>query len=381
MRKGLVWLLIAVVLAVGAAGGVYWFNNNFVLASRTVRGGYGEAALRDPFLAAERLIRRLGGQSGSISGTGLWRKLPPPDGVLVIDRFGNVLDPRRQQAFRNWVTAGGRLVVVANSSLLVRRGVRPKGFLAALGVRLKLARYDSKHKPPETVAMHFADYPQAVHVHLSPFRYLEDRSGKATAAVRWEKGYGLLQYRLGKGVVTVLSDIGFITNRQIGRHDHALALALLLDLPRHPHVWFVRDVKMPSLATLIWQRAPAAVVAAAVLIFLWLWSLGGRLGPLLPSAQRPRRDLGEHLEAGANYLWRLDKAQRLFSAHQRRLEQQWLHKHYALRAMTREQRCAWIADRTGLAPGVVDGALYGEYRGEREFVELTRHLQVLEMAL
>lgn len=381
MRKGLLWLLVAVVVAAGAVGGVYWFHSNFVLASRTVRGAYGEAALRDPFLAAERLIGRLGGQARRVSGTGLWRKLPPTNDVLVIDRFGSVMSPRRQQAFRDWVAAGGRLVAVANTSLLARRGVRPKGFLAGLGVRLKLARYDAKHKPPETVAMHFADYPGPVRVHLSPFRYLEDRSGKARAGVRWEKGYGLLQYHLGRGVVTVLSDIGFLTNHQIGKHDHALALVLLLDLPQHSHVWFVRDVRMPSLAALIWQRAPTAVVAAALVLLLWLWSLGGRLGPLLPSAQRPRRDLGEHLEAGANYLWRLDKAQRLFSAHQRRLEQKWLRKYHLLRAMTREQRCAWIAARTGLVPSAVDGALYGEYRAERDFVELTRHLQALELAL
>lgn len=382
MSERLLRLLAVAIVIGGTIWGGYWFRHHFERATRTVRSGYSEAALRNPFLAAERLVDKIGDHATSVTGTSLWRSLPPADGVLVVYRFWEVSDIRRQQALRHWIEAGGRLIVAADDSLLARHGTRPKGFLAQLGVRLKLAGDDAKQKRPDTAAIKFSEYPQRpLQIHFSPYRYLEDSSGKATAAAPWGNGYCLLQYRLGDGLVTVLSDNDFLTNRQIGKHDHALALALLTGLPRHAQVWFVHDVEMPSLPALIWQHAAMAVIAAAVALLLWLWHMSGRLGPLLPPQQRPRRDLGEHLEASANFLWRLDNAQQLFRANQLRLEQSWLNKHYLLRAMTREQRCAWIAARAGLSRRAVERALHGEYLVERDFVELSSYLQILDMTL
>lgn len=381
MSERLLRLLAVAVVVAGVAWGVYWFLHNFQRATRTVRSGYSEAALRDPFLAAERFVTRMGGRVTRVAGTDLWRSPPPADGVLIIYRFWQDSDPRRRQALRRWVEGGGRLIVAADATLLGRHGVRPHGFLAQLGVRLKPAKLDPGKRPPESAAIKFAEQAKPVHVRLSPFRYLLDASGKATAEVPWGAGFCLLQYRLGDGLVTVVSDNGFLTNREIGDDDDALALALLIDLPRRSQVWFVHDVEMPSLPAVIWKAAAAAVIAAAVALLLWLWRLGSRFGPLLPPLQRPRRDLGEHLEASANFLWRLDDCQQLFRANRQRLEQAWLAKHYLLQPMPPEARCRWIAARAGLSPRAVERALHGEYLAERDFVELSSYLQRLETAL
>ena len=381
MTERLLRLLAVAIVIGGTIWGGYWFRHHFEWATRAVRSGYTETALRDPFLAAERFVDKMGDHASSVAGTRLRRSLPPADGVLVVYRFWEISDARRQQALRHWIEAGGRLIVAADDSLLGQQGTRAKGFLAQLGVHLKLAGADSKRKRPDTAAIKFAEYPRPLQIHFSPYRYLEETGRKATAAVPWGDGYCLLQYRLGDGLVTVLSDNDFLTNRQIGKYDHALALALLTGLPQHAPVWFVHDVEMPALPAVIWQYAATVVTAGAVALLLWLWHMGGRLGPLLPPQQRPRRDLGEHLEASANFLWRLDSAQQLFRANQLRLEQSWLNKHYLLRAMTREQRCVWIAARAGLSQRAVERALYGEYRVERDFVELSGYLQILDMTL
>jgi hypothetical protein len=181
--------------------------------------------------------------------------------------------------------------------------------------------------------------------------------------------------------VTVLADNSFFFNQQIGAEDHALALALLVGANNDDKVWLVHDVSMPSLPELAWQNAPQALIAVAAATLLWLWSMGKRLGPQLPPAQTPRRDIGEHLAATAHYLWRLDRGTALLQANRARIEQAWLNKHYMLRTMSQQERCEWIAARSGLTPAIVERALYGAHSAESDFIELSSYLQILRASL
>jgi hypothetical protein len=109
--------------------------------------------------------------------------------------------------------------------------------------------------------------------------------------------------------------------------------------------------------------------------------MGKRLGPQLPPAQTPRRDIGEHLAATAHYLWRLDRGTALLQANRARIEQAWLNKHYMLRTMSQQERCEWIAARSGLTPAIVERALYGAHSAESDFIELSSYLQILRASL
>ena len=72
-----------------------------------------------------------------------------------------------------------------------------------------------------------------------------------------------------------------MTNSHIGRHDHALFLALLADPPGGGKVWLLYDSGMPLLGVLLWRPAPWAIVSSLGLLALYLWHLGGRLGPFV----------------------------------------------------------------------------------------------------
>jgi len=384
-ERRLVWLIVGGVLSIGTLLAVIWFYNNFELAEREVVSGYSQEARRNPFLAAERFLRRIGREAASVSSTDLWRNLPAGDDVLVVYRYVPPAGAERQQMLRAWIEAGGHLIVGADSTLRVGKDKdrRIPGLLAELGVRV---HEDAPGLMPtlaaqERIEIDFAETEQPVGVMMSTQRYLEDSDDQASAGVVLGEGYGLLQYEVGEGLVTVLADNTFLTNRRIGDEDHALALALLVGIGPKGKVWLVHDVVMPSLLDLVWQYASHALVALLVLVLLWLWQLSARLGPLLPPLQAPRRDISEHLAASANYLWRLDRAQALFRHNRQRIEQAWLGKHYVLRAMPPAERCQWIAARSGLTPQAVERALYADYAAESDFIELSSYLQVLRTAL
>lgn len=386
-EQRLVRLIVGGVLSVGALLAVIWFFNNFELAEREVVGGYSQEARRNPFLAAERFLARLGRDAASVSSSDLWRNLPDSDDVLVVFRYVPPAGAERQQLLRDWIEAGGHLIVGADSTLRIGKDQDRKipGLLAELGVRVHEGESEQIFLPEGgsqvRIEIEFADMEQPVGVTMSPRRYLEDSEDLATAGVPLADGYGLLQYEVGEGLVTVLADNTFLTNRRIGDDDHALALALLVGVEPVGKVWLVHDVVMPSLLELAWQHGAHALVALLVAVLLWLWKLGTRLGPLQPPALQPRRDISEHLTASATYLWRLDRAQALFRHNRQDIEQAWLGKHYVLRAMTPAERCAWIAARSGLTPRAVERALYAEYAGESDFIELSGYLQILRTAL
>lgn len=378
-------LIVGGVLAVGTALALIWFFNNFELAEREVVGGYSQEARRNPFLAAERFLARIGREAASVSSSDLWRNLPGSNDVLVIYRYVPPAGAERQQLLRAWIEAGGHLIVGADATLRIGKAADRKipGLLAELGVRVVEREQGLLPDIPRQVRLEieFAEVETPVGVTMSTQRYLEDTEEQASAGVAMDEGYGLLQYALGAGLVTVLADNTFLTNRRIGDDDHALALALLVGTEPKGKVWLVHDVVMPSLLDLAWQHAAHALVALLAAIVLWLWKMGARLGPLLPPAQAPRRDISEHLTASATYLWRLDRTQALFRHNRQRIEQAWLGKHYALRGMEPAERCHWIAARSGLTPHAVQRALYADYAAESDFIELSSYLQVLRTAL
>lgn len=370
----IVRLLVGGALAIAAAWAAAWLAANFELATREAHSGYTVAARRNPLLAAERFLRAVGVEAASVSGSTLWRQPPAAGDVLVVYRSPARSGDRR---LREWVEAGGHLIIgaVSNGERTLPR------LLDELGVQVRDAQRSPDRPPVLALPFSFSGLDLPAMVLLSSGHYLEDTSGRATDQLGQPTDSGhLLRYALGRGQVTVLNDNRFLANDLIGKLDHALVLALLVG-SAPGKVWLVHDVQMPSLAALAWQYAPHALAALLVTALLWLWSLGARLGPLLPPAVAPRRDIGEHLAASADYLWRLDRAQGLFEANRRRIEQGWLARHFMLRHLTQEERCAWIAARSGLSARAVRRALYDDYAGEGDFIELSSFLQVLRANL
>lgn len=385
-ESSIVKLLVGGALTILTALSVVWFLNNFEQATREITTGYSPAAINNPLLAAERFLTRLGVKARSVSVSELWSTRPQPGDDVVFYRFTLPHSQTRQEEVRKWVEAGGHLIIDADVLPSTEDDAKEIGsdFISALGAKVAYPDYEEEgeeYEEEQQVTIQFEDVDEPVTITMPTYRYLVDSKDQAVAGARLGKGYGLLQYAMGDGYVTILSDNSFLFNHQIGDEEHALALALLVGVNHDDTVWLVHDVTMPSLLELAWEHAPQALIALLAALVLWLWSLGKRLGPQLPPAHTARRDIGEHLAATAHYLWRLDRGQALLQANRARIEQAWLTKHYLLRAMSQQERCEWIAARTGLSPAVVERALYTGQGAESDFIEMSSYLQILRAAL
>ncbi len=374
-RLGRVSALLLLLLAL-LGWGSHWFFDNHRWEVLETRVGVSVEARRNPWLAAERFLRGLGRSVESQSGRHLLLRPPAADGVLIVKRLGRVLPPDREQALIDWVRAGGHLVVGA--------GDRADAGAAALrerfGVELGVVDWGEPEEGEEEdcgclARFHYPGFSEPLQAEFSPNRYLAGGDPPPDWWIDNPSGAQLLQMVVGRGRLTLLTETEWLDNETIGERDHALLLTLLVG--EAPAVWLVYSGDQPGVLTLIWTKAPYLVLAGLLLTGLLLWRSGRRSGPLLAAPPPVRRDLLEHLQAAAEYAWRLDRAQGLLGGSRRRLLQDWQRRHPGLARLDRAERSAWIAERCGLAAAAVERALYGRIDNEGELIRASALLRRL----
>ncbi len=279
--------------------------------------GPSEEARRNPFLAAERFLARLEIPVSSESGRERLRRLPPPTDTLVV-RHPGTLAPERRRALDQWMTDGGRLVVTARES---GPGAAEEGdLIAGYGVRLSTEEVDG---PTEVLAeIPVEDQGRPLRVAFSTERSLVTTAEPEMAVIAGDR-LRMVQLPVGDGAFVVLADDRFMTNAAIGEHDHALLMAYLVAPAPGGTVWLLYDREMPWIGAVVWSAAPYAVIAGALCLLAWAWSAGARLGPLRSVPSRDRRDLLEHLDASAAFLWRHGQCDHLIKPTRRRVIALW----------------------------------------------------------
>ncbi|MEJ1381908.1 MAG: DUF4350 domain-containing protein [Candidatus Sedimenticola sp. (ex Thyasira tokunagai)] len=394
--RGKISIALAALLAVALAGGItWWFFNNFERATRESRSAVSPQARKNPLLAADYFLSRSGIESRSVSGRQRLLKMPKEPGLLLISHLGPSLPPERESELLNWIEDGGHLVITPEQERDEESESSGNHLLDELGVELLIidsdeledavgsVAVDEKNRDDPTnekVKLTAIDYPGValpVNIAFQPQRILLDSKEQAEWGGWDEQGYHLLQYAIGRGRVTVLSDNRFLTNNQIEKGDHALLLWLLAR--DHERAWLLYSSNMPSLLRLLWSSAPQLMVTALILLWLVVWHLGLTSGPRLADSTFLRRNLLEHLQAAASFSWRVDRAQKMFESSRRAVEQEWQRRHPILARLDRRERCEWIGEQTGLSARAVESALYGDYSVEQEFIRISSVLQKLAM--
>jgi len=379
------WKIALAVLALLAVGFyVQWFFTHFEAREQEVRREVSPEARRNPLLAAERFLGRIGRAAQSVSGRDRLLRLPPPGDALLVNRFIAHLPPEREDALEQWLQQGGHLIVTAVREWDEESGSGGNRFLDRFGVRLQVGACGCPDEEPDdtadadsgdraesgdTLEVAVAGRAAPLRVAFDQERLLQDGDGAAAWAVGDEERFHLLQFRVGAGRLTVLSDNGFFHNEQIGEADHALFLADLTEGANK--VWLLYSSNMPSLVALLWSNQPFLVVSVLVTALLWLGYLTGFSGPRRRPGARSRRNLLEHLDAAAAYAWRIDRAQRLLAVFRDASVRGWERRHHLLARLDRKARCRWIAERSGLTPREVESALYEEVGREQDFVRVS----------
>jgi hypothetical protein len=355
--------------------GWYWFENNFEKHTRVERSTMSVEARRNPMLAAEIFLTRLGLEVKSQSGRSYLVKPPEETGLLFVRDLGPPLPDASVNSLLDWVERGGHLVAAPSDQL--EEG-RSDPLLRKFGVSLVKLDDDEEDDDFEREELLLPGRTEGLRIDFDQQRWFEvDEDFDGVTPEVADSQY--LRFPWGQGWVTFISDSDVFTNKQISNSDHALLMAHFA--PARGRVWLLYSAQMPSLLSLIWRWVPYLVLTIIPLLLLIVWRMTRTTGPQLVLATSDRRDLLEHLQASAEFAWRYDPKCGLLEGARDQVEKRWLSAHPQLLQLDEQARCDWLAQRTGLTASVIHQALYPEKGNSAQLIKNTINLQRLLAAL
>jgi hypothetical protein len=287
-RTIVVWIVLLAVAALG----VVWFFDTYERVTDKEWVGYSGEARRNQYLAAERLLARMGVAARHVRTIPELKELPV-NGTLLLPDHREALTPDAHAALLRWVEGGGHLIVEDEDYRV------PDPILDALGVVRKPVKAPAKVPPIEAKLPHA---PAAMKVEMHSLQSLE--APHAAVRVAGNQATHLLHFARGRGQVTVLNDLDFLRNRSIGRLDHAEFLWQIVRFqPDAPALFVFDNPQRLSLAVWLRDNAWAVLAAAALLLVFWLWRIASRFGPTAPDPEPARRRLLDHLRASGRFQW------------------------------------------------------------------------------
>lgn len=346
-RRNLALLVLLVLLVLGGLG--YYLYRHLEPYTETIEHGPSPEVRANPYLAAEVYLRGRGIRVTTARGMEVLEQLPSKGQTLILLGTRENITPSQTARLLDWANRGGHLIVTAESLWDEDEGKSGDLLLDQLGVQqfltADLKDKDEKSAPtdekpadasteqtqddtakPEVEEEH-PDQPSSAHDNeaeeTDPYPnltklYLENEKAPAyfdfdtdyhlldskNLAYAWANSSDsthLLQLQQGQGLITVLTDNWIWQNGQLDDYDNAW---LLWYLTQDSAVTLVYRADGTSLMTLLMRHFPQALLAAVLLLALVLWRNGLRQGPLQPNPDRSRRQLEEHLRAGADFILR-----------------------------------------------------------------------------
>ncbi len=264
---------------------------------------------------------------------------------------------------------------------------RAEDFLDELGRRIagELAECDAPES--ERAFVYHGDELLSVHLDAPRFLRLLDSDGEVVEdpgrygfVVTGERGPQILALHLEEGFVAATTSMHIWHNRSIHCYDHAYVLYLLsLDVRK---VWLLHDPDVPSLGELLFTHLPLSTMVMLLGIVLYGFSRSLRYGRAQPEGEGERRELLEHLEASAGFLFRRGGLDETLEA-LRRDTQERIARHDGIRhARSHEERMQALARITGVPRSAIDDALVEPMPTTRKgLVHVTHTLQTIRRNL
>jgi len=394
-------------------------------------------ALRNPYLAAQQFMQQSGIESVEADSLIGLNTLDGVSTVLITDA-NQVVNPRQLEQVLSWLENGGNLIVTANSigdmhDLLLEEfnvGVTWRGKNNITededtegddqhdddgedasseedkpSISESLRKYNQQideGKTPEEIAqltsesdsltsIDFGDDIGNLEIAFGSYRVLTHpySDGKEVdesipQPFSWsssEFGIHLMQFDVGSGLLTIISDPTIWTSSRIDQHDHAYLLWVLSS--KDGDFAILHPTLRDSIWALISHNAPEFLIALALSIALWLWYLGHRFGRIVPRDTSGGRALSEHFSATANYLWQRKAGNQLIEP----VRQQIFRRAsivlpgFAGTSKDPERQIELISHHCGLEVATVDIALNAIDFNETSFVRTVKLLKYIEQSL
>jgi hypothetical protein len=340
------------------------------IESTTVKqpvGASGEAR-RNPFLAAQRLVARMGFTAREMKSPLEFDQLPPR-AVLLLPNRRQALTTEQHTRVLGWVSRGGHLIFEAESV-----GVSDP-LADALGVRRE--RVDAKPAAKTgPVTLPHAPAPFEVRGLGSRLRLVAPSAGvRARVETLW--GPQLLQLDRGAGLVTVATDLAFAENPLLGAADNADFLwQLVRSLPATRELLVFNRIERLSLWQWLIEHVLPVLVSGAALLALWLWRIGPRFGPVAADLPPARRRLLDHLRASGRFYWKNEGRARLVEAAREACLARVARAQPGFASLQPGERIALLVGFAGVSQAEATRLLEpGDVQRGAEFIALMRTLQ------
>ena len=407
-------VVLGVVLLALVIWGLY---SSIEFYNETEQSGWSRKGLYNPYLAAQTFM--------SDSGIGVTDvdtlvKLDQLDslGTLFFSDANQVQTPRQLKQLMDWLEIGGNVIYSADSvshddDLLLREfGVEvdwskteedaeADGEESSLSETLRdYNRQIEEGKSREEIAREFGKSEEAltrivfdddigeIEAAFGTSRVLQhasfddDDDAGLHQPFSWsssEYGVHMMQFEVGEGLLTIVSDPGIWTSYHIDAHDNAYLLWLLSS--EDGSFAILRSVLHDSIWVLMKRNASELLIAAGLLIVMMVWHQGNRFGRMLPRDLSRARALGEHFSSVSHYLWHRRKAEYLVAP----LRQAVLRRaslilgEFARADQARQFEL--IAERCDLNPEAIARAFSIDDFNEASFVQTVRLLKRIEQLL
>lgn len=394
--KRILILIFAGLVIIFAVLGSKWFYENFEYKEVEEITNYSAKARQNKFLAAEYFLRELGFDVESDNNRARLLKTHDTYKTILINNYGPKLSPSHFKELINWLENGGHLIFTANNFQYVKNeddeefdyfdedlyaDYKNNQLLEEYGIQAQYTNFSDNNPYPYDIThqTYKLNNGEEIYIDFSPDMQLIDVNNNASFSLKDAYGYHLLQFKVGKGKLTVLSDNYFLSNPSIGEHDHAFLLWLLNSEQDSSEnkILLLYNTESDSIFTLIWRYAKHACIAFIVLLFLCLWSMQNRIGPILTIKNYSKRNIIEHLRAIARFSWRQDHGEQLLNQSRIACENALLRRYPALKTMSTEERVQHMAKVLDITPEEIHQALYFQSKSTNEFINSSHHLQKL----
>ncbi len=194
-----------------------------------------------------------------------------------------------------------------------------------------------------------------------------------------EHGIHMMQFEIGSGLLTIVSDPGIWTSYHIDRYDHAYLLWLLSS--GEGNFAILRSVLRDSVWVLMRQNATELLLAVGLLILIWIWRTTYRFGRLVPSDMSHSRALGEHFSSISHYLWHRRQGHYLVEPLRARVLRRASLTLGEFSRVDQARQFELIALRCDLNPDAITRAFRSDEFNETSFVQTVRLLKHIEQSL
>jgi hypothetical protein len=381
----------------------------------TEESGWSLDALRNPYLAAQKFMIESGIEVNDVDSLARLDELSNL-GTLFFSDANQVQTPRQLEQVMNWLDVGGNVIYTADAvshadDLLLREfsvevdwrefEVEEKAEEKTLSETLReYNRELESGKSREEIAsssgdeensitlVQFADDIGDVEVAFDDSKILshphisDSASDSGHQPFSWsysEYGIHMMQFEVGSGLLTIISDPGIWTSYHIDQLDHAYLLWLLSS--GEGNFAILRSVIRDSIWVLMQRNATELLIAAGLLVLIWIWRKGYRFGRLVPRDFSQSRALGEYFSSVSHYLWHRRQGEHLVEPLRARVLRRASLTLGEFARVDQARQFELIAQRCDLDPEAIARAFARAEFTEASFVQTVRLLKHIEQSL